>query len=105
MEYLLDAGKAVTCINLIKKERPCQNLYCQNCVIAFMVEKHNYEDNEEEEEKSSKEDDQKSKELEERKLKHKLWLKAVQNILFVCPCCQGYCLNDDKPQSRKLDFS
>ena len=46
MEYILDAGKAVTCFNLIKVTNPCQNVYCQNCVIAFMEEKHTYEETE-----------------------------------------------------------
>ena len=36
MEYILDAGKAVTCFNLIKEINPCMNVYCSNCVIAFM---------------------------------------------------------------------
>jgi hypothetical protein len=44
MEYILDAGKAVTCANLIKSYNPCLNLYCQNCVVAFMEEKHNFEE-------------------------------------------------------------
>ena len=33
-------------------------------------------------------------------MKHYLWLKALQNILFVCPCCQGYCLTDNKPNLK-----
>lgn len=28
MEYVLDAGKAVTCYNLIRKNNPCMNVYC-----------------------------------------------------------------------------
>jgi hypothetical protein len=44
MEYILDAGKAVTCANLVKSCNPCLNLYCQNCVVSFMEEKHNFEE-------------------------------------------------------------
>ena len=44
MEFILDAGKAVTCVNLIKSFNPCLNLYCQNCVVSFMEEKHNFEE-------------------------------------------------------------
>jgi hypothetical protein len=44
MEYILDAGRAVTCFNLIKSSQPCMNVYCQNCVIAFMEETNNFKD-------------------------------------------------------------
>jgi len=44
MEFILDAGKAVTCANLINQINPCFNLYCQNCIVNFMQEKHNYEE-------------------------------------------------------------
>jgi hypothetical protein len=49
MEYILDAGKALSCTNIIMKENPCLNIYCINCVISFMEEKHNYEENDLEE--------------------------------------------------------
>jgi len=100
MEYILDAGKAVTCVNLINKAHPCLNLYCQNCVVNFMKEKHNFEEidiikNKEMKHHSqepSKEEEETperkiQKENEEKTLKHKLWLKACENIMFVCPCC------------------
>jgi hypothetical protein len=44
MEYILDAGKAVTCFNLTNQENPCMKVYCQNCIISFMEEKHTYEE-------------------------------------------------------------
>lgn len=44
MEFILDSGRAVTCINLIKEKNPCTNLYCSKCVANFMEEKHNYEE-------------------------------------------------------------
>jgi hypothetical protein len=47
--------------------------------------------------------DQKDKEI--KKHKHKLWLKAQQNILFICPCCQGVCLIEDKQKQKNLDFA
>lgn len=28
MEYIIDAGKAITCINLINSKEPCKNLFC-----------------------------------------------------------------------------
>ena len=122
MEYILDAGKAVTCANLIKSYNPCLNLYCQNCIVSFMEEKHNYEEDDISRQKKEssveqtpqpetvpqKEEDiaekKKQKEKEEKITKHKLWLKACENILFVCPCCQGYCLNE-KLTDMKKEFS
>lgn len=44
MEYILDAGKAVTCFNLTARANPCMNVYCQNCIVAFMEEKHHFEE-------------------------------------------------------------
>jgi hypothetical protein len=86
-------------------------------VIAFLEEKHYFEEDEEVKESrepsatpkvsesaKSEAEKKKIKDREQRKTKHKLWLKALQNILFVCPCCQGYCLNDN-PNMRKLEFS
>jgi len=81
-----------------------------------MMEKHYFEEdgdlnrskevsvNGKDDKEEEKVDKKESKEREQRKLRHKLWLKAIQNVLFVCPCCQGYCLNDN-PQLRKLEFS
>ena len=46
MVFILDAGKAVTCVNIIRAVNPCYNLYCQDCVVAFMLEKHHYEEDE-----------------------------------------------------------
>ena len=132
MVFILDAGKAVTCVNLINSVNPCYNLYCQDCVVAFMLEKHHYEEDEmfddiqgevdpdKKEPGDMKEEDKEhevsemqdtdgrsakttQQDLELKKIKHKLWLKALQNILFVCPCCQGYCLTDKlTPKSREF---
>ena len=44
MEPILDAGKAVVCMNIIRQENPCINLYCHNCCVNFSVEKYNFED-------------------------------------------------------------
>ena len=45
MEYILDAGKAVCCANLISSI-PCYNIYCQGCVVNFLKEKHLYDESE-----------------------------------------------------------
>ena len=102
MVYILDAGKAITCSNLIRQANPCMNVYCQSCIIAFMEEKLNYEDAIEEKKAAGEETDKekeeqakKLKELEQKKTRRKLWLKASQNVLFTCPCCQGHCLEED----------
>lgn len=99
MEYILDAGKAVSCFNLTNQVNPCMNVYCQNCIVSFMEEKHRYEENQEESEDNKKplnpenETDKKmdeakrAKELEMKKVRRKLWLKASQNVIFICPCC------------------
>mgnify|MGYP006092792553 CR=1 FL=1 len=54
MEYILDAGKAVTCFNLINKDSPCMNVYCQNCITSFMEEKHTFDDTEDKQEDPKK---------------------------------------------------
>jgi hypothetical protein len=52
--------------------------------------------------RSSQDKDQTQlKELEEKKMKRKMWLKASQNVLFFCPCCQGHCLNEDNAPDKK----
>lgn len=43
MEYIIDAGKAITCINLIDTSKPCKNLFCQKCVINLYEKKQNEE--------------------------------------------------------------
>jgi hypothetical protein len=43
MEYIIDAGKAITCINLINTSKPCKNLFCQKCVVNFYEKKQNEE--------------------------------------------------------------
>lgn len=42
MEPILDAGKAVVCVNVVRQDNPCFNLYCQNCCINFLMEKYNF---------------------------------------------------------------
>lgn len=81
MEYILDAGKAVTCFNLTAKANPCMNVYCQNCIIAYMEEKHHFDEKEEGTKKETNakdvdEEAKKAKEMENRKIRRKLWLKA-----------------------------
>lgn len=75
------------------------NIYCQNCVVSFYTEKFKYEDPDA---NATKTVDDKKKENEDWKNKRKMWLKASQNILFICPCCQGHCLTED---TKKHSFS
>lgn len=35
-------------------------------------------------------------------MRHKLWLHVVQNVIFVCPCCQGHCLDLNPAPGKKL---
>jgi|TARA_B110001450_G_C17655112_1_gene494858 hypothetical protein len=102
MEYILDGGKAVTCVNIIQETNPCKNIYCQNCVVAYLEQNSSLSiiENDEDKEKTKEQ-----KEKDAKKLKHKLWLKAQQNILFICPCCQGMCLIEDKENQQNLDFA
>ena len=81
-----------------------------------MKEKHNFEEKDittnrkEEDPKTPTKEEYETpeslaqKEIDERNLRHKLWLKACENILFVCPCCQGYCLYEKLTESKK-EFS
>lgn len=43
MDYIIDAGKSILCINIVKKSNPCKNLYCQKCVTNFF-DKLDYDD-------------------------------------------------------------
>jgi len=74
MEPILDCGKAVTCVNLIKVERPCHKVYCQNCIIVFMDECTQHLGPNQP--SSSTVVQQVQQERECKKYKHKLWLKA-----------------------------
>jgi len=42
MVPILDAGKAVACVNIIRQDNPCINLYCQNCAVNFISDKYNF---------------------------------------------------------------
>ena len=77
MEYILDAGKAVACVNIILKDSPCHNIYCQNCIVSFMEEKHNYE--EDDLEKSCPPPARSAKEKEKAQRKNSSELISVQN--------------------------
>ena len=46
--------------------------------------------------------DEKQKANQQKLERHKLWLKACENILFICPCCQGHCLNDTNPALKNF---
>ena len=73
MEYILDGGKAITCVNIINKNNPCKNIYCYNCVVSYYEQNTNLTslDNDENTDKNK---DQKEK--DQKKLRQKLWLKA-----------------------------
>ena len=45
------------------------------------------------------------KDQEVKQVRSRLWLKAIENVLFVCPCCQGYCLVDNSKASQTREFS
>ena len=98
MEYIIDAGKAITCINLIKNTKPCKNLFCQKCVNNFFERKQN--------EEMQYCNVKNAHAIQQSKLSHheqlvnlrlkrtKTWFKGFQNVLFMCPCCLNLCKNN-----------